>query len=264
MIVDEDICKLISAKEGLPLDFVAKEFYMMELLRNLLQKDIMGHMIFKGGTAINNAYLKEEYRFSEDLDFDFVGTDWATAFKELVHKSADFESIESRKTLRGKVVQIDFLYKTAWGKRDRIRLDVNVTPNAKTSEPVRLAEVSPQFGGFGAVSVRTYGIDDLLARKLAALESRGEGKDIYDANNAFGLADKKKLLSAIKLLLNRSEKGEENRFIEKIMEKLKNTDYKKVRNLTNPYIPLRNRPTDWKIFIDTLIIKLEGLLEETV
>ena len=261
MMIDEDVCRLLSAQEGLPLDFVVKEFYMMALFRDLLQKGIMGSMIFKGGTAINSIYLKEGYRFSEDLDFDFVGKDWPNAFKVLSSKSADFIAIEARRILNGNVVQIDFRYKTAWGKMDRIRIDVNIMPNVNTMEPVVPREISSPFGGFGAGNVQTYGLSDLLARKLMALNSRGEGKDIYDASNSFDLTSRQKLLRSIILLMKPRTKYQAIRFISETIEKLKSVDCKKVRNITNPYIPLKNRPPDWQIFIDTLIIKLEGLLK---
>ena len=75
MMVDESICKLIAVREGLPLDFVAKEFYLMDLFAHIGKSGALNKLIFKGGTALNKVYLGNSSRFSEDLDFDFVGKD---------------------------------------------------------------------------------------------------------------------------------------------------------------------------------------------
>ncbi len=258
MIVDEDVCRLIAAKEGLPLDFVAKEFYLMELLRQLSALDILKSMIFKGGTALSKIYLKENYRFSEDLDFDFVGNQWQTTSKAITGKIEGFEDLETRRIIGNKVVQTDFIYKTKWGKKDRIRLDVNVKPYTKTAEPIEGHEVISAFTGFNIGPVPAYSINDLLARKMSALRDRTEGKDVFDVAKALHLANKKKLLKALSLVA--SIDGQTvNKFIEETINKVKNVDYTKLRNLTNPYIPIKNRPSDWKILADTLALELGAL-----
>lgn len=260
MIVDEDICGLIAGKEGMPLDFVAKEFYLMELLRELSDAGVLKAMIFKGGTALNKIYLKENGRFSEDLDFDFVGKHWQETFKAITTKISGFESLETRRIIRNKVVQVDFLYKTAWGKKDRVRLDINVKPYAKTAENLQMEEVASTFAGQGAGQVQVYGINDLLARKMSALKDRAEGKDIFDVSNAIDLTDRDKLLRAISLVAS-DEGHTAKEFLNESIERIKDINYKKMRNITNPYIPLRNRPSDWKILADTLSMKLHTLLD---
>jgi predicted nucleotidyltransferase component of viral defense system len=109
--------------------------------------------------------------------------------------------------------------------------------------------------------ISTYSLEDLMARKLHALFERKEGKDIYDIALVIDKIEKRKLLSSLKEVL-RSEKKKisSKKFIEKLISDLKNVDCKKIRNITNPYIPLANRPKEWKILIDTLIDNLEKLV----
>ncbi|MGI0135157.1 MAG: nucleotidyl transferase AbiEii/AbiGii toxin family protein [Candidatus Micrarchaeaceae archaeon] len=260
MIVDEGVCRLLAAREGLPMDFVAKEFYLMQLLKGLSDLGALDSMIFKGGTALNKIYIKEGYRFSEDLDFDFTGKSWPELFKVVTTKISGFEALEARRIIGDRVAQVDFLYKTEWGKKDRVRLDVNTRPYTKTVDPIQMREAMPQFTGSGVSSVQVYGIDDLLSRKMSALKDRAEGKDIFDVSNALGLADKKKLLKAIALIA--TGKGGAKEFLSETVKKVEGADYKRLRKLTNPYIPLKNRPPDWKILADTLIMKLQMLMEE--
>ena len=260
MIIDEDICKLLSAKEGLPLDFIIKEMYLMELLRMLSSEGILKGMVFKGGTALNNVYIKGDRRFSEDLDFDFSGQEWNTVKDKLLLNSDTFISHDSRYFRSKTIYQVDYLYKIPSGKADRVRADVNFSPKIKTVDKIENREVTSKFIGVNVSNVPTYGLEDLLARKMHALKDRAEGKDIFDVNNAITLADKPKLLKAIGCVIEISaEKMKPTEFIDQIISKLSNLDHKKLRNLTNPYIPIRSRPSDWTMLTDELTEELVSL-----
>ncbi len=108
--------------------------------------------------------------------------------------------------------------------------------------------------------VTVYGLEDLLARKLNALKDRAEGKDIFDSYNGLAIADIKKLKKAMPVALeDGSHKLTLEEFIDSISAKLNSVDAKKVQKLTNQYIPVRNRPTSWKIMISTLRDRLETM-----
>ncbi len=261
MIIDEDIARLRAAKEGLPADFIVKDSMLMELLRMMSASGILERMIFKGGTALNKIYFKEDFRFSEDLDFDFSGNDWNSDYKWLIAEKAGFYSLEARQILKGKVFQIDYMYRTGKDKKDRIRLDINISANIKTVEKIKSLEVVSTFVDTVVSNVRVYGFEDLLARKIGALRNRTEGKDIFDASFGIRMANASRLVSAISCMLSTSSKPESAyEFLNETIEKVRAVDYKKARNLTNQYIPIKSRPSDWKIMIDSLVdnlIKLE-------
>ncbi len=254
MIIDEDVVRLRAAKEGLPADFIVKDAMLMELLRLMSASGILERMIFKGGTALNKIYFKENTRFSDDLDFDFSGNDWNSDYKWLIAKKASFYSLEARRILRGKVFQIDYMYGTREDKKDRIRLDINIAANIKTIENIKSLDVVSTFVDTVVSNVRVYGFEDLLARKISALRDRIEGKDIFDTSFGIRMADAIKLASAVSCMLSAHSKSESAyEFLSETIEKVKSVDYKKVRNLTNQYIPIKNRPSDWKIMIDSLV-----------
>ena len=50
--IDKDVCRILAAKEGLPFDFIAKEFYLMDLLRKLSEMGVLDELVLKGGTAL--------------------------------------------------------------------------------------------------------------------------------------------------------------------------------------------------------------------
>lgn len=262
MIADEEICRLIAAREGLPTDFIVKEIYLMRLLGELSRIGATKNIIFKGGTALNKVYLQKDYRFSEDVDFDFSGKDWANHYTMLKEGVAGFEGSEARYLRAARTYQIDYLYKIPAGRKDRVRLDVNIGIKIKGVDKIVQRDVTSRFIGETVRGIQTYGFEDLLARKMHALGSRAEGKDLYDVYNAIDMANKPKLVKAMSYTIAAySEPETAEQFLENIIQKLSGTDYRKVRDLTNPYIPIRSRPSDWSMVIDTLIEKLKILRE---
>ena len=85
-----------------------------------------------------------------------------------------------------------------------------------------------------------------------------EGKDIYDINTGLEKADKRKVAKAIRKLMEikRHKNGE---FIIKLIEKIKKINVKKIKGLTNNYIPISLRPKDWNELINSLILRLESI-----
>jgi hypothetical protein len=99
-----------------------------------------------------------------------------------------------------------------------------------------------------------------MARKFVALYDRMEGKDIYDAFYCLDLDfDSEKLLKVLSDMII-FYKLDRFIFLKELLLKIKdarkNAYY--IENSTNHFIPRKLRP-DWKIFIDTLILKMERL-----
>ncbi len=262
MIIDEDISRMLAAREGLPLDFIVKEMYLMELLGSLSAKGLLSDLIFKGGTALNKIYLSKDYRFSEDLDFDFVGKSWNGNTERLRKASESFEGTESRRFRGGKILQIDYVYRTPRGKADRVRIDINLDARTETAEKVVEKTVESRFINSVVAGVKTYAFEDLLARKMSALRDRAEGKDIFDVSNALEIARKSMLVRSIGVLVG-SRRGDKKarQFIEDTIKRVRSVDPRLARNLTNPYIPIGSRPSDWYMLIESLVASLEKLAD---
>ncbi|MDP3741811.1 MAG: hypothetical protein Q8R15_00690, partial [Candidatus Micrarchaeota archaeon] len=91
-----------------------------------------------------------------------------------------------------------------------------------------------------------------------ALADRAEGKDIYDV--AMSIDSTTHLDKSVKKALESEGKNlSVKEFFDKCVKKLEGVDAKYVRNVTNPIIPISQRPRDWKILIDTLAQKLKTL-----
>lgn len=255
---DLDVCRVLAAKHGLPLQFIVKDFCLMDVLSQLAaNQGEFGNPVFKGGTALNKIYLGGAQRFSEDLDFD-VETD-STGARSICGKMAGalsgYKMGEIRKV--GNTYQFECAYASILGGSDHVRVDIAPKRIITDKKPV-LAQVSSPYSQKSVAGVRAYGLEDLVARKLCALENRTEGKDLYDAYSALPLCGK--MHGALFAML-RSEGRKETpaEFIGKAVGKVKACDTKKAGNLTNPFIPYSNRPKSWLALKNSLAMMLEEI-----
>ena len=255
---DLDVCKVLAAKHGLPLQFIVKDFFLMDVLSQIAAaQGEFGNIVFKGGTALNKIYLGGVQRFSEDLDFD-VGTDLSGA-KSICGKMAGILSGYKTSEIRrvGRTYQFECAYASILGGSDHVRVDIAPKRIITDKKPV-LAQVSSPYSQKSVAGVPTYGLEDLVARKLCALESRTEGKDLYDVYSSLPFCGKMHgALSAVLQSEGRKETPAE--FIGKAIGKVKGCDTKKAGNLTNPFIPFQNRPKNWVAFKNSLVMMLEQM-----
>lgn len=259
MELNIDACRALAIQNGLPLQFVIKEFRVFDVLGQITMNTAPDkNLVFKGGTALNKVYLGSIQRFSEDLDFDSGTESMAETRKKceaIAGKLDGYEIGEFRK-VRG-TFQFDCKYDNQLGGKDNVRVDV-AAKKIITARPTEVKPAKSKFTERFVTGFYTYSIEDLTARKMHALRTRAEGKDFYDVYNALPLCGD--MTEPVEEML-RSEKSRETpqKFLEKTVETVKTADAKKLRNLTNPFIPSGSRP-NWVELKNDLAAKLENLL----
>jgi len=262
--MDEDILRIIALKSGLGLKYVSKNEKINVLLEQI--DGIFGaDAILKGGTAVSKIYFQKSGvdRFSEDIDIDFIPPrkinldDKINLIKKKINGIDGFEI--SRPRLMHRTMRFDMRYINELGEKDIVRIEFYLSHDKALC--VKLPEkrmLSSSFMSLNPVMFTSYALEDLMARKVIALYSRTEGKDIYDVYHCFNLEyDHEKFMKAMELMLD-FYKIEPNTFIGNLIEKLRdaNKDYIYIQNSTSHYIPTKLRP-DWRIMIRELIEKLE-------
>ncbi len=252
-----DVCRVLSSQAGLPLQFIIKEFHVLDVAQQIaMAVTPEKKLVFKGGTALNKAYLKKNQRFSEDLDFDYDTEsieDVREYCKKLASKIQGYEVNEFRRVKD--TVQFYCEFNTPLGTKDHIRIDI-AAKRIITSKPVQTRPIASEFTQQFATGLQVYALEDLVARKLHALRTRMEGKDVFDAYHALPLCGS--LDKALRCMLQSEDEKETPReFLEKTSVKVKKMDAKKLMRLTNPFIPTPYRPKDWKQLRDTLALTLE-------
>jgi len=259
---DVRVCRTIAIRHGLPLQFVMKEFHVFDILGQITALEAKRkNLVFKGGTALNSIYLSDIQRFSEDLDFDLDET-----LPEVLHFCKDLAGningyeVSGFRRVRG-VIQFYLSYKNALGVEDHVRVDVASKKIIK-EKPLILGTAVSKYSNFSVTGFTTYSLEDLTARKLAALQSRTEGKDVYDVFHA--LPHCGPLNGALSKMIEVERlKQTPKVFLEKTALKLERTNPTQLRNPTNPFIPSAYRPKDWTEFRNELISRLKQLAATT-
>ncbi|WP_228359811.1 nucleotidyl transferase AbiEii/AbiGii toxin family protein [Thermococcus sibiricus] len=109
---------------------------------------------------------------------------------------------------------------------------------------------------------RVYSLEDLLAKKVVALYSRMEGKDIYDVFHALNLdLEVDKFLKALELNLRfyRIEGDFWSELIDKLAQAKENA--RQIGNSTNHFIPKTLRP-NWEELIESLRFRMRKFSSE--
>ncbi len=261
MELDLDVCRAIAIRYGLPLQFVFKEFHLMDVISQIAAYTISdpNSLVFKGGTALNKVYLQVTQRFSEDADFDLVTKNAKEELhgfcRELASGLKGYKIAEFRKVRS--TMQFYCVYDTPFGGVDHVRIDV-ASKKLLTAKPLETHQIISEFTHSSASGIKIYSIEDLTARKMNALASRTEGKDIYDVHDALPMCSKKILKAAIGAMLESEDVDETvDGFLDKMIVSLKARDSNKMRNLTNPFIPSARRPKSWEELKNDLLAKLE-------
>ncbi|HII53664.1 hypothetical protein AUJ13_03615 [Candidatus Micrarchaeota archaeon CG1_02_49_24] len=257
-----ELCKAIAVQHGLPLQFVIKEFYVFDVLEQITAITVISkRLAFKGGTALSKVYLGKLQRFSEDLDFDSNTESIAETMrlcKQIAEKLTGYEIKEFRR-VRG-TIQFYCMYEGPSGMADHVRVDMSAK-KILSAKPLAIKPAISAVTQRSVTGFSVYAIEDLAAQKLGALGRRYEGKDFYDVHAALPLCGA--LGSAItKMLMAEKIDTNASAFLKQVIQQIKKADYKKLRNLTNPYIPVPNRPRSWQQLKNDLILKLELLQEK--
>ncbi len=260
-MADPEIIRHVSIKTGLGLKFLSKDEKLSIVMEQL--RDLFPEVILKGGTALNRFFFLKSgvSRFSEDIYLDFVSDKRLdkkiSMITERVAQIEGFDIMGPR--ILHRTLRFDCYYINEFDDKDRIRLEfyLTATKHLKTEDVM----VKSPFIETHPTIFSVYSLEDLMARKFVALYNRMEGKDIYDVCYCLDLDfDKESLLKALDIMLDfyRIDKGD---FLKELVSRLRNAKENSsfIGNSANHFIPRNLRP-DWKLFIDTLPLKIERVL----
>lgn len=260
-MADIELLRYLARKTGLGLNYLSKDEKISIILEQV--RDLFPEVVLKGGTAINRVYLakKEVSRFSEDIDLDFISdkalNERIGHIKERVTGLSGFD-VEGPRILH-RTLRFDCYYRNEFGQRDRVQLEFYLSRiEALKAEEIL---VKSPFIETHPVIFTVYSLEALIASKFIALYNRQEGKDMYDLFFCLDEGyNRGRLEEALQFMLEfykMSEADFQEGLLERLGEGRKNAFY--IGNSTNHFIPRDLRP-EWKIFIDTLKLKIEKSL----
>lgn len=187
------------------MENVAREYCQHLFLSFLYQEPGSERIMFKGGTALR--IILNSPRFSEDLDFtgnNIRGREVEDIFTdtfENIEKSGIEVEIEEGKQTTGGYLSIARFH--VYDLKVAIQLEVSLRER-KGKSGTRTIIQSDYIPAYTLVSVP---IDELIAGKLEALESRSKPRDFYDfffllSGNHPQVREKRVLAAVRKLVLN--------------------------------------------------------------
>ncbi len=239
--MDIEELRRLAAKEGLSLNYIAKDEMISKILLSLQEFD---DIILKGGTAINRVYLKNK-RFSEDLDFDLLfkeaGSTALSRANEIINRIGSFDIGRPRRMKD--TIRYDISYLNPLNHKDKIRLEFN---------PIKRAgNYGKKIVNFGFVPydssmLNVYDIEELIRHKVDCIKDRMEGKDFFDLYYLLEYPHRPLKISKddAKTILQRIDAAEKQ--------------IKSIVNVINHYIPKDRRPS-WDIFLEEIKEKIKSI-----
>ena len=157
--------------------------YLLELLLYILSDD-RRFLVFKGGTALYKFYNLN--RFSEDLDFDFVGKRFDTdkVIKKIIRhlELGGMQRTIFEKTEHANEINIRFMIRGPLydgSKNSMSRVTINISKRERPISPLEtlLVTTYPEIPSFELSVLDEH---EIAAEKIRCILTREKPRDIYD------------------------------------------------------------------------------------
>jgi predicted nucleotidyltransferase component of viral defense system len=164
-------------------------------------EDIRNNFVFKGGTCLKKCY-DEEYRFSEDLDFTLIDSEFmvdSSFINKVITQTEKISGVRLHlKYIKDQVYndipqgyEIMILY---WGanhkpnqkplpvNRWKTKLKMDISFSEKVLAETNVRVIKHPYSDFEKIlnTVLTYSLAEIIAEKLRTLLQRNRARDIYD------------------------------------------------------------------------------------
>lgn len=169
-------------------EIVEKVIYLLHVLEALQRHPFLaGRLVLKGGTALNLFYFNLP-RLSVDIDLNYIGAiERETMLAERPQVEAALQAVCAREDLAVTRVPSDHAggkwslrYASALGQGGNLNIDLNFMFRIPLWSPVAMD--STPIGIHQAHAIPVLDIHELAAGKLAALLSRQQARDLFDAH----------------------------------------------------------------------------------
>jgi len=195
MIKPQELNK-IAGKTGVRQQQIEKDYIISWVLWGIYNHDkLKNALIFKGGTCIKKVHI-EDYRFSEDIDFTLnpeieekiTNDEIYIAFHEIFVKIKESANIDlsipedSKETHVSNSIKFFINYVgPLGGKGDHLKTDIS--RGEKLEFDLEQKKMLNQYSDLEEeeeITIQTYGLEEMVIEKMAALMGRTIPRDLYD------------------------------------------------------------------------------------
>ena len=210
-MINLDEIRSHASRVSLANTVVEKDYALGWLLWGISQHPISGRdWVFKGGTCLKKCYF-ETYRFSEDLDFSYRGTDEPNveSLVKIFSEVSDLVMSESGLELPKASIQFE-IFKNPRGSHSiqggikyrgpvrpqvglqhmqRIKIDLTVDEPLVLPPVMKSVEHLYSDKPLRGISVLSYDYEEIFAEKVRALAQRLRPRDLYDVIHLYRRMD---------------------------------------------------------------------------
>ena len=163
---------------------VEQDLLLEAVLHRAAEADGLGQFVFIGGTCLHKLYGPGPRRYSEDLDFVWMGDGTPDDALEAIAdqtRSLGFERVEVVASVEARFPKVLFFYENCDGLPAKMKLEVNthLAPSLRaqaTTRPLATAnEWLDEVSGIACAPLAA-----LAGMKIIAGATRGKPRDLYD------------------------------------------------------------------------------------
>ena len=141
---------------------------------------IKKNLVFRGGTALNQLFIKPPARYSEDIDFVQRQSEPIGPTIDRIREVLKSWLGEPKRKLTERSAKLIYRYQAIDGTPAKLKIEINTTEHFQVL-PLRFESFFIKSQWFsGTTEIVTYELEELMATKLRALYQRRKGRDLFD------------------------------------------------------------------------------------
>ena len=180
MIPREDIIAWGVEHPWPELDQIEQDLLLSQAICEIANDRLLGNeLTLRGGTAFHKLFMRQPYRYSEDLDYV---RSTAGGIGEVTGRLMDLGR-ELGFQVSTKITQypkVFWKYTASSGVPSKIKIEINTFERSPALgfTFIEHTVASPYYNG--RAKVRTFHQEELVSTKIRALYQRSKGRDLYD------------------------------------------------------------------------------------
>ena len=162
-------------------DQVEQDLLLSRMILEIARDPLLSNeLAFRGGTCLHKLWLRQPWRFSEDLDYVRASEGGVGDVLSALRDIGDRLGFDRVTTSIGAHPKARFRTRSAAGTPLSIKVEINTFERAPSRAWVQREHRvnSPWFTE--TASVRTFELPELMATKIRALFQRRKGRDVFD------------------------------------------------------------------------------------
>ena len=180
MIPREDIIAWSVDHPWPELDQVEQDLLLSQAICEISNDAVLGRELsLRGGTALHKLFMKEPFRYSEDLDYVRSTSGGIGKIIDLLKFHG--EKLGFRVTTKiSKYPKVYWKYTAISGIPSKIKIEINTFERSPVFGYFHIEHVVDSAYYAGSANVQTFRCEELVATKIRALYQRSKGRDLYD------------------------------------------------------------------------------------